>query len=249
VSNSNNNRTANSTTAGKLQKFYKEHSTPSGTSAAAASLTAGRLSGPHKFKKGDDVLQHCAQNGLDAAPKLVHCLQASAAAGTAQHAAGTADPYDLTVVPRAQLPACYCTLTATGVVQVCAVSQYCTAQTSSSGGLLPVKALASMDAPSEHQQGNGHQACCLLCVVQVPGDGEPSQHTPIGTWLRHASLHQVFAGLPAGQYMLKNSVLHRWVGRLTAFTPGAPAVLTPQASRQRLDKKQLQITGVLCWAR
>lgn len=48
--------------------------------------------------------------------------------------------------------------------------------------------------------------------MQVPGDGAPSLHTPIGTWLRHASLDQVFAGLPAGQYMLKNSVLHRLVG-------------------------------------
>lgn len=125
--------TASSTTASKLQRFYREHSTPSAT-PAAATLTAGRLCGPPKFKRGDDVFRHFAQNGLDAAPKLVHCLQASAAAGaagrpsTARLAAGTAGPYDLIVVPRAQLPACYCTLTAAGVVQVTAAQvRHCSA--------------------------------------------------------------------------------------------------------------------------
>lgn len=119
VSSNKNKPTASSTTAGKLQRFYTEHRTPSATPAAAATITAGRLCGSHKFKRGDDVFQHFAQNGLDAAPKLVHCLQTSAAAGAAGRLeTGTAGPYDLTVVPRAQLPACYCTLTATGVVQV-----------------------------------------------------------------------------------------------------------------------------------
>lgn len=48
-----------------------------------------------------------------------------------------------------------------------------------------------------------------LCV-QVPGDGTASVHTSIGQWLRNASLHELLSALPAGQHMLKGSVIHRW---------------------------------------
>jgi hypothetical protein len=80
--------------------------------------------------QGRDAIHHFAKHGLVATPKLVHCLQALAATdrapsspGTAQQETADADrdrhgPYDLTVVPRAQLPASYYTLTATGVVEV-----------------------------------------------------------------------------------------------------------------------------------
>jgi hypothetical protein len=81
--------------------------------------------------QSQDVIHHFAKHGLDATPKLVHCLQALAATDEApsspstakQETAADADsdihgPYDLKVVPRAQLPASYYTLTATGVVEV-----------------------------------------------------------------------------------------------------------------------------------
>jgi hypothetical protein len=65
----------------------------------------------------------------------------------------------LSVVPRTQLPAEFCTVSATG-------------------------------------------------VVQVPGDnGAPSTHTPLGQWLRQASLHITLASLPAGQHLLVGSAL------------------------------------------
>lgn len=77
----------------------------------------------------DDALQLFAQHGLNAAPKLFHAIPAAPAAQEAEEAASysrtasskrrtEACPYDLQVVPRCQLPACYCTVTATGVVQV-----------------------------------------------------------------------------------------------------------------------------------
>lgn len=79
----------------------------------------------------DEALQLFAQRGLDATPKLLHAVQAGATAAQRQQADGQnssssssrweweACPYDLQVVPRAQLGASYCSVTATGIVQVC----------------------------------------------------------------------------------------------------------------------------------
>lgn len=82
--------------------------------------------------QGHEAIQYFAKHGLDATPKLVHCIQASgtAAAATTPHAATDAaadagrqdtqahHSYDLRVVPRTQLPASYFTVSATGVVEV-----------------------------------------------------------------------------------------------------------------------------------
>jgi hypothetical protein len=82
----------------------------------------------------DDALQLFAQHGLDTTPKLLHAVQAGGT--TAQRQPGDrqnsnsssssnssrwdweACPYDLQVVPRSQLAASYCSVTATGIVQV-----------------------------------------------------------------------------------------------------------------------------------
>jgi hypothetical protein len=76
----------------------------------------------------DDALQLFAQHGLDGTPKLLHAIQAGTAAQQQQRdrQGGSSSsrwdleacPYDLQVVPRSQLAASYCSVTATGVVQV-----------------------------------------------------------------------------------------------------------------------------------
>lgn len=45
------------------------------------------------------------------------------------------------------------------------------------------------------------------CDQQVTGDGCPSTHTPICEWVRQTSLHRIFSSLPAGQQLLKGSLL------------------------------------------
>lgn len=161
-------KAATSTTAGKLQKFYTEHTTPTPRAGRLSPTNAGPLP-TGRLKTGQDVLQYFATNGLDAVPKLVHCVPTAPTAvnSTAKPVAaaqGLGDghgPYDICVVSRNRLPASYLTVSATG-------------------------------------------------VVEVPGDGTPSIHTPVGTWARHASLHDLLSGLTAGQQMLKGSTLHSW---------------------------------------
>jgi len=76
--------------------------------------------------QGQDVLQYFATNGLDAVPKLVHCVPTAPTAvnSTAKPVAaaqGLGDghgPYDICVVSRNRLPASYLTVSATGVVEV-----------------------------------------------------------------------------------------------------------------------------------
>jgi hypothetical protein len=164
-------RTITGTTAGKLQKFYAEHTSPrSGRSSpSSTALAADQL--PCRLKtvranpydshnqghavtvrvnaccwhlllkliqyhalcqvQGQDAVEHFAQHGLDAAPKLVHCVQAPSssqtAAGSSTQAAADADRqqdaqaqhvYDLRLVQRCQLAARYFTISATGIVEV-----------------------------------------------------------------------------------------------------------------------------------
>jgi len=88
-----------------------------------------------------EVHQHFSQHGLNAVPHLVHCIATTPDQhhGTKQHykraasgsgsgsngdnhhrgaAQSSLSMYSLEVVPRNQLPASYCTISATGVVQV-----------------------------------------------------------------------------------------------------------------------------------
>jgi hypothetical protein len=82
----------------------------------------------------DDALQLFAQHGLDATTKLLHAVQAGCTGAQRQQpdeqgSGGSSSsrwdwdscPYDLQVVPRSQLAASYCSVTATGIVQVRAV--------------------------------------------------------------------------------------------------------------------------------
>lgn len=79
--------------------------------------------------QGHDVLQYFATNGLDAVPKLVHCVPTASATpaavnGTAKLVAAAQalgdghGPYDICVTSRNRLPATYLTVSATSVVEV-----------------------------------------------------------------------------------------------------------------------------------
>lgn len=98
----------------------------------AAEIYCGRIQSHHYCQvQGQDAVEHFARHGLDAAPKLVHCVQAppssQTAAGSSTQAAADADRqqeaqaqhvYDLRLVQRSQLPARYFTISATGIVEV-----------------------------------------------------------------------------------------------------------------------------------
>ncbi|KAF6250704.1 hypothetical protein COO60DRAFT_1629458 [Scenedesmus sp. NREL 46B-D3] len=82
-----------------------------------------------QIRTADDALQCFAQHGLDGTPKLLHAVQAGTPAdwqppdrqgggSSSSRWDWEACPYDLQVVPRNQLAASYCSITATGVVQV-----------------------------------------------------------------------------------------------------------------------------------
>lgn len=90
--------------------------------------------------QADDALQHYVEHGLDAVPKLVHCIPAAASQDTAWQeqligsngaSSSSNSPrkqckqlywepsqYELQVVQRSQLPPCYYTVSAAGVVHV-----------------------------------------------------------------------------------------------------------------------------------
>lgn len=109
----------------RVRTFLHKHRPPSASSSQqrTASVAADTL------QLGHDVLGHFAEHGLDAAPRLVHCITAHPAAAAGAAAGGTqaaadrapAGPYDLLVVPhRQQLLAGrgYATVSAAGVVLV-----------------------------------------------------------------------------------------------------------------------------------
>ncbi|WIA31508.1 hypothetical protein OEZ86_002401 [Tetradesmus obliquus] len=122
-------------TAGKVQGFLSAHrpispSSRGGSRPVSPEVPAKKQQQQQQICTVDEALQLFAQRGLDARPKLLHAVQAGATAAQRQQADGQnssssssrweweACPYDLQVVPRAQLGASYCSVTATGIVQV-----------------------------------------------------------------------------------------------------------------------------------
>eukprot|EP00879_Flechtneria_rotunda_P023368 GHRR01024718.1.p1 GENE.GHRR01024718.1~~GHRR01024718.1.p1 ORF type:complete len:686 (+),score=249.45 GHRR01024718.1:347-2404(+) len=129
-------------TADKAQAILATHRPSSPSSRARPSAlyspsnerTLQAASSPAAaFQHADEVLQHFARNGLDALPKLFICLPTAAAANAVCQSAtavkqGSTDSssnstwepawYDLQVVPKSQVAGMYCTMSATGVVQV-----------------------------------------------------------------------------------------------------------------------------------